>query len=336
MKIFIKYPNEINHIVLENEVGMRIELSAFGASIYNIELLNDNEYVSVVLTPSDLKNFYTNTSYHGKSIGRFSGRIDKACCNINNQKYNLDINWNEINSLHGGFKGLSSRVCDYKISEGIDYTDVIFTHIDSDFMLPGVLSYEIIYRISNNENDITVFLNAATTEDTLVNLTNHTYFNLSGNCKNTILDHNLYLACSKYTKLNNELITTNILPVDHIMDFRDNHKIGKYILDETLQNHTARGYDHCFIKENEEDDLLAILTDNESGISLSISSSYPSVVVYSGNYPDDFPFNKERIKNIKFHAICLEAQFVPNGINMSDVNPAILRKDEKYSHYIKY
>lgn len=324
-----------DHILLENNKGMKVELSTVGASIYDIFVPNKKgENVSVVLKPSDMSN-YKNT-YHGKTIGRFSGRIDKGLCNINGKEYKLDINWGGVNSLHGGFNGLSSQVCEYKINEGNEFTEVVFTYTEAEGMLPGDVSYEILYHIYNDRNDVITYLNATTTADTVVNITNHTYFNLSGNCQNTILNHNLYLQCSKYTRLNNELITLSIDPVNEVMDFRNNHNVGKYVEDPSLQDHKAKGYDHCFIKEDESNELLAILSDNESGISLKISSSYPSVVFYSGCYPDPFPFNDDRVDNIKYHALCLEPQFIPNGINMDGVNKAILRKGEKYSHFIKY
>lgn len=326
----------VDHIKLDNECGMRVELSCYGASIYNIELFVNNDFKSVVLTPSYQKDFRTNTSYHGKSIGRFSGRIDKGLCKINDEEFKLDINWNDINSLHGGANGLSSKVFESKIEINNNYTDVVFILKNEVGILPGVVNYEIRYRLMNTKNEMTVFFKAISTEDTLMNLTNHTYFNLSGDCQRTILNHNLYLPCDKFTRLNNELITEEILDVNEIMDFRDNHQIGDYVLDESLQNHTSRGYDHCFIKENPEDDLTAILSDLESGIALEISSSYPAVVFYCGCYPDSYPFNKNKMKNIKYHALCLEPQFIPNGINMDGVEKAILKANEVYSHYIKY
>ena len=324
-----------NHIVLSNESGMKVELSTVGASIYDIFVPNkNNESVSVVLKPSYMEN-YKNT-YHGKTIGRFSGRIDKGVCTIDGKEYKLDINWGGVNSLHGGFKGLSSQVCDYSINECAEYTDVIFTYLEVEGMLPGDVNYEVVYRMMNNKNEITTYLNATTTKTTVVNMTNHTYFNLSGNCKNTILNHNLYLQCSKYTNLNNELITESIDEVTEIMDFRDGHLVGKYMESEVLQNHTSKGYDHCFIKEDESKDLLAILSDDESGISLKISSSYPTVVFYSGCYPDPFPFNEDKVPNIKYHALCLEPQYIPNGINMDGVDTGLLEPGEKYHHFIKY
>lgn len=336
MKHTIKY-DDIKHIVVENNYGMKVELSTYGASIYNIEIKNnEGVYQSMVLTPSLLNDFYTNTSYHGKTIGRYSGRIDKAHCKINDKEYSLEVNWNNTNSLHGGFDGISSKVFSYNVNDYEDYTDVEFTLTSSDNILDGIAKYKITYRVANTSNDITIFINAICDEDTLMNITNHTYFNLSGDCKNTILNHELYLPCDKYTKLNNDLITTSILEVNQVMDFREKHKIGQYIEDISLQNHTSKGYDHCFIKENENNDLTGILTDTESGNSLIISSSYPTVVFYSGCYPDSFKINKEQLTNLKYHALCLEPQFIPNGINMEGVEKAILRKNDEYNHYIKF
>ena len=323
------------HVVLTNESGMKVEFSSVGASIYDIFVPNkNNESVSVVLKPSDMANY--KRSYHGKTIGRFSGRIDKGLCSIDGKEYKLDINWGGVNSLHGGFNGLSSQVCEFTVEENADFTDVVFTYLEVEGMLPGDISYVITYRVMNDKNEITSYINATTTKTTVVNITNHTYFNLSGNCQNTILNHNLYLQCSKYTRLNNELITLSIDDVTDVMDFRDGHLVGKYIEDESLQNHKAKGYDHCFIKEDEADDLLAIVSDSESGIKLKISSSYPSVVFYSGCYPDSYPFNADRISNVKYHALCLEPQFIPNGLNMEGVADGILKPEEKYNHFIKY
>ena len=188
----------------------------------------------------------------------------------------------------------------------------------------------------NSNNEFTIYFNAASTKDTIVNLTNHVYFNLSGNGKNTILDHKLQLNCDTYTKLNNELITTSIDKVNKVMDFTKLHKISKYINDESLQNHKALGYDHCFIKQDIQNSTIAILKDEKSKRNLTIKTSYPSIVVYTCNYPSSFDFNRNRFKISKHHAICLECQFIPNGINMDNVNKAILKKDEVYNHYINY
>ena len=323
------------HLVITNSCGMTVELSPVGASIYDIIVPNkNNESVSVLLKPSYMENF--KHTYYGKTIGRFAGRIDKGLCTIDGKDYNLDINWCDVNCLHGGFNGLSSQVCDFSYTVNDDLFEVVYTYTEPSGMLPGTVKYEVVYQIKNDSNEIVTIHNAETDALTVVNMTNHAYFNLSGNCKNTILNHNLYLPCDRYTRLNNELITLSIDPVNEVFDFRDGHNVGKFVEDSSLQDHKAKGYDHCFLKADETNPLIAILSDNESGISLKISSDYPSVVFYSGCYPDSFPVNDDKASSYKYHALCLEPQFIPNGINMENVPQALLKPEEKYSHYIKY
>ena len=332
-----KVIENVSFISLKNNSGLEVKLCTFGASFYDLKVLDKfGNIESVLLTPSDLNDFYYSTGYYGKCVGRYSGRIDKGVCSINDKEYKLDINWNNVNSLHGGFKGISFVNFDYEINESTDWVDVVFTYTELASQLPGDVTYKFTYRVMNNVNEIKLSFEAQSTEDTIVNLTNHAYFNLSGNARRTVMDHQMQFLCDKYTRLNNELITITIDPVNEVMDFRDNHPIGKYIEDPSLQNHKALGYDHCFIKEDVANPLLAVVKDNESGIGLSISSSYPSVVFYSGCYPDSYPFNEDKITNIKYHAFCLEPQFIPNGINMEGVEKAILKPGETYSHYIKY
>ena len=324
-----------SHLVITNKCGMEVELSPVGASIYDIKVPNkNNEVVSVLLKPSYMEDY--KKTYYGKTIGRFSGRIDKGVCTIDGCEYKLDINWCDVNSLHGGFNGLSSQVCDFTYTVKEDLCEVVYSYTEEAGMLPGTVKYEIIYHVYNDKNELVTYHNATTDATTVVNMTNHAYFNLSGNCQTTILNHNLYLPCNKYTRLNNELITLSIDDVNEIFDFRDNHNVGKFVEDSSLQDHKAKGYDHCFMKEDETNPLVAILSCAESGISVKISSDYPSVVFYSGCYPDSFPFNDDKVASYKYHALCLEPQFIPNGINMENVPQALLKPEEKYSHYIKY
>ena len=192
------------------------------------------------------------------------------------------------------------------IKEYKDYVDVTFSYLEKENILPGDVNYDIIYRVYNNANDFTIYFNAKTNKDTLVNLTNHTYFNLSGNGKRTILDHKLKLNCDRYTNLNNELITTSIDKVNKVMSFMKPHKIKKYINDDSLQNHTAKGYDHCYLKEDEFVEEIAILKDRKSKRSLTIKTSYPSIVVYTTNYPASFDFS--------LRAALANAVFFPSGV----------------------
>lgn len=337
MKIFKENINDVTFININNEKGLNVILSTFGASIYDLKFIDKNNNLeSIVLYPNDLKEFYTSDGYYGKSVGRYSGRIDKSKCKINDVEYILDKNWNGINALHGGYEGISFQNFDYDIVDYVDRVEVIFTYLEKENQLPGDVSYKITYQVMKNKNEVNVKFNATTMKDTLVNLTNHVYFNLSGDLKDNIKNHKLQLLCDKYTNLNNELITESIDEVNEVFDFRIPHEIGKYIYDESIQNHTALGYDHCWFKENEEEAEVAVLTHKENGRRLTVSTSYPAIVCYAGCYPKGFLFNENKVQIEQYHSICLECQYVPNGINMENVDKAVLRKDDEYNHYIKY
>ena len=336
MKYSISKIENVSFITINNDDGMMVVLSSFGASIYDIEIKKKNQdYKSMVLTPKKLDDFYYNDAYYGKSIGRFSGRIDDGKCIIDNVTYNLEKNWNGINSLHGTSKGISFINFDNKVIEDKDKIKVIFTCREMENDLPGNMDYKITYTIAKDTKTINIHFEATTDKKTLCNMTNHTYFNLSGNGKDTILDHRLYLNCDKYTKVNENLITTSIEKVDKIMDFRKAHKIKKYIFDKSLQDHIAKGYDHCFIKDNDDDDdVIAKLSYNK--ITLEVKTNYNNIVVYTCNYPKEFYFNIPKLKIVKHHAICLECQNIPNGINMDTTEKSLLDKNEKFDKYIEY
>lgn len=336
MKIFQKKIDDVTFITIDNERGLEVTLCSFGASIYDLKTIDkNNKLESVVLYPFNLDDFYYSDGYYGKCVGRFSGRIDDAKCVIAGKEYVLEKNWNGINSLHGGFEGISFKNFDYKVIECDNSCQVVFDYIEKENLLPGDVSYTFTYEIMKEMNDINLFFNATTTKETIVNLTNHVYFNLSGDAKETVMDQKLQFLCDRYTNLNNNLITVSIDHVNDVFDFRDMHEIGKYINDESIQNHVAKGYDHCWLKQDEKEELIAVMCDETSGRRLSVRTSYPAVVCYAGCYPKDFDFNTG-VKILKHHSVCLECQYVPNGINMDDVDKAILKPGEVYNHYIKY
>ena len=199
MNISEKVIDKKTFITIENNKGMAIVLCSFGASIFQLEVIDkNNNKEAVILTPTHLNDFYYNDGYHGKIVGRYSGRIDNGKCIINDKEYDLDINWNNTNSLHGGFNGISFANFDYEIIKEKKFVDIVFKYIELENKLPGDVSYKITYRICLNENTFTIFFNAKSNKDTIINLTNHAYFNLSGNGKSTILDHKLKLHCDKY------------------------------------------------------------------------------------------------------------------------------------------
>ncbi|MDE7264584.1 MAG: galactose mutarotase [Anaeroplasmataceae bacterium] len=333
----IKKIDDITLISLDNEKGMIVTLCTFGASIYDISVVDGNEKVeSVVLTPYYFEDFLKSTDYFGKCIGRFSGRIDEGICRINGKEYHLDKNWKQMNALHGGKDGIAFQNFMYQVEEKEHQTNVIFTFVEKENQLPGDVCYSITYEILKNKNEIRLVFDAVSSKDTIVNLTNHVYFNLSGNLKQNILNHKLQLNCATYTRLNQNLIAEAIEPVNKVMDFRKLHTIGDYIYDPSLQNHMAKGYDHCWIKEEMNQEYIALLQDEVSKRRLKIYTSYPAIVCYAGCYPSTSLFTKEKIPINQYHSLCLECQFIPNGINMNHVEKAILKQNDRYHHYIRY
>ena len=319
---------DITFIDVKNNRNLEVILCSFGASFYKILFKGENR----ILSPINYDEFYHNEQYYGKLIGRFSGRIDNARCKISGVEYNLPKNWNGINSLHGGDKGISFANFNYEVRYQEDMVDVIFKYIEKESYLPGDISYKIIYHIYNDKDLIRLEINAMSNKETICNITNHAYFTLSSG-KRLVLDESLELKCSHYSDLDENLILKEIKEVNEIMDFRVPHKIGDFINDSYLQEHTSSGYDHFFVKADLDDDFIARLIDDEERISLTINTSYPCVVVYTDNYPTKMEFDNV-LEEKKYQAVALECQYVPNEINMDSTKT--LKPFKEYSEYIEY
>lgn len=321
---------EITFIEVKNNKNLCVTLCSFGASFYKIIFKGKNR----IMTPLVYDEFYNNSQYYGKLIGRFAGRIKDAKCKIGDKEYILPKNWNNINSLHGGPKGISYSNFDYEIIDKNDSVDVIFKVVEKENYLPGDISYKITYHIFKDMDLIKLDINANTTKETICNVTNHAYFTLSSGKRN-VLNEVLELKCKYHGNLDNNLIAIDIKEVNQTMDFRIPHQIGKYINDPYLQNHTSFGYDHFFIKENKDLDLIAILKDLEEGVTLKVSTSYPAIVMYTDNYPTKMKFENVD-KEEKYQAIALECQNIPNEINMPNGSLTTLKPNEEFNEFISY
>lgn len=330
MKSKVVLDKDVAFIEVKNDKNLEVTLCSFGASFYRILYKGKNR----IMTPLSHTEFYNNEQYYGKLVGRFSGRIKDAKCDINGVTYTLPKNWNGINSLHGGPKGISFSNFIYEIKEEEDSIDVIFTFVEKESYLPGDVSYKITYHIMRNIDEIKLDMEARVSKETIVNLTNHAYWSLSSG-KRTVLGEELTLGCKYHGDLDMNLIAKSIKEVDLVMDFTKGHEIGKYIDSPYLQNHTSFGYDHFFVKTDPKDSFAALLVDREEGISLRVDTSYPAVVVYTDNYPTKMEYENCKHEE-KYQAIAIECQYIPNGINMDNVNKAILKPGEVYKEYISY
>jgi aldose 1-epimerase len=322
-------------ITIKNKFKTEVTLSTFGASIYDIKTLDKNNVLSsITLEPKNEEDFKYSTSYFGKTIGRTGGRIKDSKFILNNQEYVIESN--DPNGLHGGNKGFSYQEFDVQQDEDNVSFNVKFHYFSPSLEMgyPGDLSLDVTYRLYKDENKLEINYLANSTKDTLCNLSNHTYFNLNVNSKNNILDHYLYINSSKMLDIVNA-VPTNIINTPLIYSFKNKHKIKDYLFDESIICNT-RGYDNPYIFDNNNDDKI-ILEDELSGRRLIINTSYPSVVIYTCNYIEDFIMNNNR-KEEQFDAVAIECMFIPNSINNPKINikKDILKKNQQYNETITY
>ena len=340
MDIRIKEENVLNKnfsiIKIKNSKGMKMTLFSLGASLYSLKILNKkNEEIETLIAPKSLEAFIHKDQYFGKTIGRVAGRIDKGVLNFENKSYVLEKNWNGISCLHGGEFGLSNKNFDFEINRCENYCEIIFKSyiLQKEDHMPGNLDVTVIYKIYENENSFDIKFIYKCSKKSIASFTNHACFNLNG--KGNVLEDELYINASSYGHLNNELISTKIAFVNEIMDFREGKKIGEFINDEYLKNHTAFGYDHPFILDTKNlKDKACILYNKDKSVHLTIKSTFPCMVAYSCNYPSKELLINGEVDSLH-NGICLECSYLPNSTNMG-FNDAVILPNKEYQNIISY
>lgn len=323
---------EYHYIKLLNKNNMEITLSSCGAGIREIKLPNKNgEIKTITLAPIDNKLY--NQAYHGKIIGRTSGRIENASFAIDGRCAYLEKNNQGIDNLHGGSTGFHVQNFDYVIEANSNFTDIIFLYLspNGEGGYFGNIDIKITYRIYKLNNKFEIIINGISDCKNYLNITNHVYWNLSGDLCDNILNHELFINASKRGFLNERSILTEILPVSKEFDFRKPKLIGEDINADCVTLNTI-GYDHPFYLD--EGNVASTLYCKESGIKLSIKTTYPVVVCYVNNYPeyDKLVFN-DKYDDMNM-AVCLECQYSPNGLVMTPNNAGVFEKE--YNHKIEY
>ena len=219
---------DYTEIVVEDD-GFIVKLCDYGASIRDI-IFRDKHMVA---SPASFSDFITNGSYYGRTIGRTAGRIANGRFTLNKQTYQLKINADNIHNMHGGLDGLAFKRWDYNVDEEVDRVKVRFTYYMPPFDdgFPGGLNVKVTYTIYNNKVRIDYI--ATSTEDTLLNLSNHTYFNIAGNISHKIESQLLQINASKYGKPDFTKIIENIIPITpgNAFDFTKPRRIGEKIND---------------------------------------------------------------------------------------------------------
>lgn len=328
-----------DHCLVEvaNDSGMTAVFSSLGASIRDIKVPDrTGESKTVTLCPVDEER--NRNGYYGKTIGRTSGRIEGASFEIDGRRANLEKNNGGCDNLHGGKSGLHAKVFDCNIAEYADYTDVVFEYFspDGEGGYFGNVNIKITYRVYSKENRFKIFYDCTSDCKTLLNLTNHVYWNLSGNMVETNAKDLLYINADKYCKLNDRLIIDGVVPVTPHMDFRTPHAIGDYIEEPDVQMYT-RGYDHPYaLNTKSVDETACTLESLHSGIKLEVRTSYPFVVFYSDCQANGKTEFYNGVISKKYLGVCLECQYHSDGTHHGVEKCGIIDENHPYKEEVEY
>lgn len=332
-KVFInmRENSEIISFSLRNSKGFGIDFLNLGGVITDILVPDKKGNIeNVVLKYEDLETYVTNPSYYGAIVGRTAGRIANGTTKLNDEVLTFNKNYG-VNQGHGGPNGFTFKIFNVEVRENENEVSALLSYYskDGEEGYPGNLKVNIIYTINEN-NEFKITYKAISDKDTLVNLTNHSYFNLSGSCKEDILDHYLYVNSDFLIELNNNQVPTGrLLYVENTpFDFNIAKKIGRDINSDDPQLAIGQGYDHPWIL-NPEGNLKLRLVHKESGRVMDVYTNQKSVVLYTLNFPDDKTLACGRKAN-KRDAIAIETQSPPIGENNIFTKYSILRKGEEY------
>jgi aldose 1-epimerase len=279
-----------------------------------------------------------NESYFGAAIGRYGNRIAKGEFSIGDIQYKLAQN-NGVNSLHGGLKGFSKKIWDVT-QKNINELDFNLVSADMEEGYPGELNVSMSYRLTN-ENELIIQYEAKCDKPTVINLTNHSYFNLHGAGNGTILDHQLTLNADFFTPIDSTLIPTGeFTPVDNTpFDFRTPTGIGSRINSEDQQIRFGLGYDINYVLKkspDQQNSLAATVFEPQSGRVLEVFTDQPGVQFYSGNFLDGkYPGKKGKTYGYRT-GFCLETQHFPNSPNQPKFPSVQLNPDQVYTHTCIY
>jgi len=315
---------------IQNQQGTKVKITNYGATITSIKTNDKNGQPGEIVLGFDSLPGYTGRHPHyGNTIGRFANRIGGASFTLEGKSYQLARN-SGSNHIHGGESGFDEKIWEaesFSLDTIAGVSMSYFSkHLEEGY--PGNLEVRVDFSL-NNENELMIDYTAHTDQTTIINLTNHSYFNLNPSASQ-VLDHEVKLYASRYTPVDEEQIPTGqVLPVANTpFDFTNLKKIGRDL------ESTANGYDHNFVVDQISGlDLVpaAFIYERESGRTMEVLTTKPGMQFFTANFPDDR--YQSRGKLLKKHgAFCVETQYFPDAPNHENFPEAVLRPGEIYHH----
>lgn len=320
---------------IENKNGIKACITNYGGRVVKLFVPDKNgKLEDVVLGYDNLSDYLSsNEKYYGAIIGRYGNRIGNARFSIDDNEYCLEKN-NSDNSLHGGSGGFHNVIWDVK---QLDKQTLELSYLSKDMEegFPGNLDVKVVYSLTD-KNELKIEYFAETDQPTVVNLTHHSFFNLTGNPEKSINNHILQINADTYTPVDDGLIPIGeIVPVESTpFDFRKPLSIGKRVDENHEQLILGRGYDHNWVLDasglNKDIRLAARVTEPESGRMMEVYTNEPGIQFYGGNFLNGSDVGKNGIAYQHRTAFCLETQHFPDSPNKENFPSTVLKPGEAY------
>ena len=333
--------SKVHEFRLINERGMEVSIIEYGASIRDIIVADRNgEKENISLGFNNIEDYVNRSPYFGCIAGRYANRIANGKFSLDGKQYQLATN-NEPNHLHGGDQGFDKRIWSGKpLDHGLGVS-LTYRSADGEEGYPGNLTSTVVYSLSE-DNKLSIDIKAVTDKATVINLTNHAYFNLAGEGDPTILDHLLTIPGDSFLATDNTNIPTNLQPVAGTpFDFRTPAVVGSRIEADHPQLRAGKGYDHTWVVPQSEQNLrlAASLYHPDSGRLLNLFTDQPGVQFYSGNYLDGSLTGSGGRSYPLRSGLCLEPQVYPDSPNHQGEEgwqSCVLHPGETYQHLSVY
>ncbi|HEY6737329.1 MAG TPA: aldose epimerase family protein [Actinopolymorphaceae bacterium] len=330
---------DVERYVFSNGRGVEVGMLTYGATIHT--LLAPDRYgrpANITLGLPTLEDYIAHSPYFGATIGRYGNRIAEARFTLDGKTYQIPANDGE-NALHGGTKGFDKYVWSAREVREPDRIGVAFTLVspDGDMGFPGELTTTVTYTL-DRRNRLRIDYHATTTAPTVVNLTNHAYFNLAGEGETSIHDHILKLSADRFTPVDDVLIPTGELAgvAGTPFDFRRPRPIGELIRSGHEQTVRGRGYDHNYVLVGTGSKHVATVLEPRSGRKLTVHTTEPGVQFYSGNFLDGTLLGTSGRAYRQGDGFCLETQHFPDSPNQPNFPSTVLRPGRAYTSTTVY
>ena len=323
---------------LTNKKGMEVSITNYGATVVSIQAPDRaGKTADVVLGFDTLEGYESGKAYFGATVGRYGNRIGGGKFSLDGKTYTLPQN-NGNNTLHGGITGFNKKVWKAKEMASKDGESLELSYLspDGEEGFPGNLSVKVVFTLPAERNELIIDYRATTDKDTVLNLTNHSYFNLAGEGNGDILEQVLKLNAKKFTPVDQGLIPTGELRdvAGTPMDFTTATAIGKRINEKYEQLVVGKGYDHNWVIARAEGakglTLAAEAYDPKSGRQLDVLTTEPGVQFYSGNFLDGSAKGKGGKAYGQRAAFCLETQHFPDSPNHANFPSTVLKPDSVF------